>query len=102
VAQQVLEKGLPPFTVLNLNVPAGDTMPSIRLTRQGVRIYRDELEIGKGVYRIVGPEPIGVIDEEGTDLWALDQGFASLTPIHLDMTHHQFMAKLANWDLFSL
>ena len=99
VAAQVLERGLPPLTILNLNVPAREHVTAIRLARQGVRIYRDELEKDGNVYRMVGPEPIGIIDEVGTDLWALDQGFASLTPIHLDMTAHHFMANLANWDL---
>jgi hypothetical protein len=27
------------------------------------------------------------------------QGYASLTPIHLDMTAHQFMADLGAWDV---
>ena len=99
VVQRVLKKGLPPLTVLNLNVPFGETVRGIRLTRQGVRIYRDELAQEGEHYRIVGPEPGGVIDEEGTDLWAVHNGYASLTPIHLDMTAHRFLADLAAWDI---
>jgi 5'-nucleotidase len=99
VVRRVLEKGLPPFTVLNLNVPPGETVRGIRLTRQGVRIYRDELLQEGEHYRIVGPEPGGVLDEEGTDLWAIHNGYASLTPIHLDMTAHRFLADLAAWDI---
>jgi 5'-nucleotidase len=99
VVAQILEKGLPPLTILNLNVPALDQVDEIRLTRQGVRIYQDELEVQDSIYRIVGPEPGGVIDEEGTDVWAVHQGYASLTPIHLDMTAHHFVANLANWNL---
>jgi 5'-nucleotidase len=71
----------------------------MRLTRQGVRIYRDELLQEGEHYRIVGPEPGGVLDEEGTDLWAVHNGYASLTPIHLDMTAHRFLADLAAWDM---
>lgn len=99
VALQMLEKGLPPLTILNLNIPDLPQVPEIRLTRQGIRIYNDELEINENLYRIVGPAPTGVIDEEGTDVWAVDQGYASLTPIHLDMTAHHFVANLANWNL---
>jgi 5'-nucleotidase len=99
VVERVLEKGLPPFTILNLNVPPGNGVKGLRLTRQGVRIYRDELLQEGEHYRIVGPEPGGVLDEEGTDLWAIHNGYASLTPIHLDMTAHRFLADLAAWDI---
>jgi 5'-nucleotidase len=98
VVERVLEKGLPPFTILNLNVPKG-AVKGLRLTRQGLRIYRDELEKAGDIYRIGGPEPGGVIDEEGTDLWAVHNGYASLTPIHLDLTAHRFLADLAAWDI---
>ncbi|MAS37537.1 MAG: 5'/3'-nucleotidase SurE [Anaerolineaceae bacterium] len=99
VVRRVLEKGLPPLTILNLNIPANGPIPAIRLTRQGVRIYRDELEVNGDVYKVVGPEPTGVTDEEGTDLWAVHNGYASLTPIHLDLTAHRFLADLAAWDI---
>lgn len=99
VARLMLDKGLPPLTILNLNVPHVPVVRGIRLTRQGIRIYRDELERTDSGYRIVGPEPGGVTDEEGTDLWALHNGYASLTPLHLDLTAHRFLADLAAWDI---
>ena len=99
VVRYVLQKGLPPFTILNVNVPANGTVSAIRLTRQGVRVYNDELDQEDEIYRIVGPEPTGMTDEEGTDLWAVHNGFASVTPIHLDMTAHRFLADLAAWDI---
>jgi 5'-nucleotidase len=99
VAHMVLARGLPPFTILNLNVPAIARVAGLRLTRQGVRIYRDELERNDDLCRIVGPEPIGQHEEAGTDIWALHHGYASLTPIHLDLTAHRFIADLAAWDL---
>jgi hypothetical protein len=30
---------------------------------------------------------------------AVHAGYASLTPLHLDLTAHQFMAELAAWEL---
>lgn len=99
VARKVLEKGLPPLTILNLNLPAMRTVKGLRLTRQGIRIYADELENTDRLYRIVGPEPGGMTDEEGTDLWAVHNGYASLTPIHLDLTAHRLLADLAAWDI---
>ncbi|MEQ8676502.1 MAG: 5'/3'-nucleotidase SurE [Aggregatilineales bacterium] len=99
VVKRVLEHQLPPFTILNVNIPAVDKVKGLRLTRQGIRIYLDELEVSESAYRIVGEPPTGVLDEFGTDLWAVNNGYASITPIHLDLTAHQFMADLAAWDI---
>lgn len=99
VVERTLEKGLPPLTILNLNVPFLAPVKGIRLTRQGVRIYQDELAVNGLIYQIVGPEPGGQFEVEGTDIWAVHNGYASLTPLHLDLTAHQFMATLAAWDI---
>jgi len=99
VTAKVIEKGLPRLTILNLNVPMLAPVKGLRLTRQGVRIYQDELEVKGNVYKIVGPEPGGQFEEEGTDVWAVHNGYASITPIHLDLTAHHFMANLAAWDI---
>ena len=72
---------------------------SLRLTRQGIREYCDELIKTENTYKIVGPPPGGDIEEAGTDLWAVHNGYVSVTPIHLDLTAHQLMADLAAWDL---
>lgn len=98
VVSYMLKNDLPPLTILNLNVPKGD-VKGIRLTRQGVRIYRDEIEIEGDTVRIVGDPPAGVVDDVGTDIWAVHNGYASLTPIHLDMTAHRFIADLSAWDI---
>ncbi len=99
VGEYALKRRLPPFTILNVNLPACDDIREIRLTRQGIRIYNDKLAGNGSVYRIVGPAPGGMTDEEGTDLWAVHHGYASVTPIHLDLTAHRFLADLAAWDI---
>ena len=46
IAGKVLEEGLPPLTILSVNVPGVarfEDLRGMRLTRQGVRIYRDQL-----------------------------------------------------------
>lgn len=103
VAPHVLRHGLPAYTVLNVNVPGVkrmDELRGMRLTRQGARIYRDQLRHrGEGVVRVEGQPPVGYTDEIGTDLWAVHRDFVSVTPVHLDMTAHQFMADLEAWDM---
>lgn len=102
VVAHVLERGLPPMTILNLNVPPGPHVKGIRLTRQGMSIYNDDVEQNGNNYRVLWlstPGVMGKTDEEGTDLWAVHNGYASLTPLHLDMTAHRFLADLAAWNV---
>jgi 5'-nucleotidase len=103
IAKRVLEQGLPPYTILNVNIPPVKRLKDlrgIRLTRQGVRIYRDRLvDVADGVVRIGGKPPTANTDELGTDVWAVHRDYVSVTPVHLDMTAHQFMANLEGWDL---
>lgn len=98
VVRRALEQVIPPFTILNVNVPAGE-VKGLRVARQGVRIYRDVLVQNGDSYRIAGDRPSGILTEQGTDMWAVNNGYASITPIHLDMTAHKFMADLAAWDI---
>lgn len=103
IAGKVLNGGLPPLTILSVNVPAVaryEDLRGIRLTRQGLRIYRDELKhVGEGLVRVEGQPPVGKFDEIGSDIWAVHRYFVSVTPVHLDMTAHRFMATLEAWDL---
>ena len=101
VIKHTLTHGIPPFTILNLNIPSTDTLKGLRLTRQGVRIYRNELERSADgqTVKVVGEEPTGILDELGTDLWAVHNGYASLTPLHIDLTAHHFTADLNAWDI---
>ena len=102
LAVTVLEKGLPRDVVLNVNVPA----PPIRgayITRMGKRLYRDELIVrhdprGRPYYWIGGDRPSGIPDA-GTDIWAVQNGYISVTPIQLDMTGHAWIEPLRAWNL---
>ncbi len=103
IAAMALKQGLPPYTILNVNIPPVARMEDlrgIRLTRQGVRIYRDSLvHVADDVVRIGGKAPTADTDELGADFWAVHRDYVSVTPVHLDMTAHQFMANLEAWDL---
>ena len=105
LAERTLERGLPEGVLLNVNVPAlpVDAIQGVRVTRMGLRIYRDELvrrvdPRGKPYYWIGGPAPTGV-EEEGTDIWAVANGYISVTPIQLDLTDHDLLDSLASWAL---
>ena len=105
VARGILADGIEAGTLLNVNVPAmaPDACEGIAITRLGKRIYLDELvrrEDPRGVpyYWFGGPPPSGEL-VAGTDLWAVDRGFVSVTPIHLDLTADRLLARLKGWNL---
>ncbi|HIC90191.1 MAG TPA: 5'/3'-nucleotidase SurE [Anaerolineae bacterium] len=105
LAAQVLDRGLPPNVLLNVNVPAlpRDQVKGIRMTRLGQRVYRDVLVVrndprGKPYYWIGGKPPTGV-PEEGTDIGAVASGYVSVTPLNMDMTDYRFLARLQEWEI---
>ena len=104
ITKEVLRHGLPYHTCLNVNFPNRkvDNIKGIQITTQGVRDYRDVLDkridpFGRPYYWIGGVEPSGDVKAEGTDIWAIYEGFVSITPIHVYMTRHDFIAPLAAW-----
>jgi len=104
VVRRVIEKKLSPQIVLNVNVPYADfqNFKGFQVTRMGLRIYRDALVVrhdprGRPYYWIGGETPIGK-EEDGTDYGALKQGYVSITPIQLDLTAHQMVQPLQQWE----
>jgi 5'-nucleotidase len=103
VVQKVMTEGLPEGVFLNVNVPylKEDELKGFMITRQGLRLYRDELDArkdprGKPYYWIGGQFPIGVL-EEGTDYGAIKAGFVSITPLQLDLTACDVMEGMKKW-----
>ena len=94
----------PEGTLLNINVPGG-TPEGVDVTSLGRRLYRDELELvegsdpgaGRRQYRIYGYEP-GLDDKEGTDVGSVARSRISVTPLHLDLTHHGSLDGLRQRD----
>jgi 5'-nucleotidase len=76
--------------LVNVNLPA--QLPrGIKWTRQSVLKYDGKVVPGKDPmgrshfwYTVVPLEGA----EEDSDLWAIDNGFVSVTPLSLDLTHH--------------
>ena len=103
IVQTVMRYGLPPKTLLNVNIPPGPDIKGIRITRQGWRIYRDVLverldPRARPYYWIGGEAPTGIAEDEGTDFWALAQGYVSVTPLQLDLTAREAMPVLEKWE----
>lgn len=92
-----LEQHRDPQIILNVNFPVGD-FAGVRITRLGKRIYSEGVierkdPRGRKYYWIGGEPPIWH-PGEGTDFEAIQNGFISITPLHLDLTHHQSIPHL--------
>ena len=94
VAAKAMGNGMARDMLLNVNVPhlPEDELKGWRITRQGVRIYEDELITnydphGNPYYWIGGKFPGGE-EEEGTDIAAIKRGFVSIMPLQLDLTDY--------------
>ncbi len=104
VVETVLENSLPAGILLNVNIPyrSLDQIQGMRMTRQGLRVYRDRLDQrvdprGKPYFWIGGEAPTG-IPEPGTDVGALHEGFVSITPLQLDLTAYPAMHRMNAWQ----
>ncbi len=73
------------------------------VTQLGWRVYGDELVSradarGRSYYWMGGKSPGGV-PERGTDIWAVANGYVSVTPVHLDMTAYHFREDLRRLNI---
>lgn len=96
---------IPSGIFLNVNIPLlpPDRIKGFRVTRQGLRIYRDRLDRrvdprGRPYYWIGGETPTG-IPEDGTDIGALMDGYVSITPLQLDLTAYPVLQQIRNWNI---
>ena len=94
---------LPSQTILNVNVPdlPLSEIKGLQVTRLGRRhraepMVRDEDPRGRTLYW-VGPPGMEADAGPGTDFFAVSNGYASITPLHLDMTHYKIFDQVANW-----
>ncbi|WP_323720799.1 5'/3'-nucleotidase SurE [Acetomicrobium sp.] len=90
--------------LLNVNIPNKDAkaISGLKVTKKGLRIYEGKVSKlrdphGRVYYWIAGKPTDQLI--EGTDVWAVANGYVSITPVHLDMTHYPSLQKLKNEGL---
>ena len=110
LVQEILEgivgrEDFPEDTLLNVNLPAipPGEVKGIRVTSLGRRRYsgsitraddpsgREYFWIGGGEARWRGPE--------GSDFQAVEEGYVSVTPLHLDLTNYGLIEDIRAWDL---
>lgn len=91
-------------TVLNINLPHAETskVKGVRVTRLGAREYDEDFVIqntddGSTSYLYAG-EPVvysGLPDD--IDVIAVQDGYASITPLHYDLTNYKLVKMVESW-----
>ena len=94
---------LPPATLFNVNFPpvAGPAIKGTRLTRLGRRVFSDAITRmkdpwGQEVFWI-GGGTISWSGEPDSDYRAIAEGYVSVTPLHLDLTHDVMLDAAESW-----
>jgi 5'-nucleotidase len=93
MVDRIVEYELARDILLNVNIPnlSEEEIKGVQITRLGKRIYGDELIVredprGNKYYWIGGTILPNEHRVEGTDVTAIDDGYISITPIHMDLT----------------
>ncbi|MGH7565848.1 MAG: 5'/3'-nucleotidase SurE [Gemmatimonadota bacterium] len=108
IVDEPVQKLFPADTLLNVNLPdrEASTVEGVRITTLGKRLYSDPVVVdkdphGKTYYWIGGGEAVWE-GPEGSDFLAVERGYISITPVHLDLTNHRVIPFLEKWEAFSL
>ena len=101
----VRRSDFPEETFFNINLPdvPADELNGVRVTTLGRRVYADSLTrredpsgreyfwIGGGVSRWSG--------RDDSDFRAVQAGYVSVTPLHLDLTNYRLISEVRSWML---
>ena len=93
----------PRSTLLNVNIPAvpAAEIKGVKLTKLGKRVFNDSIAKmkdpwGRPIYWIGGGS-VTWEQDAGTDISAVQDGYISVTPLHLDITHQARLDDAADW-----
>lgn len=107
IAKQLVNKlsthRLPAQTILNVNVPdlPIEQIKGMQVTRLGTRHGAEPMvkgtdPRGRPIYWIGLPGQAADAGA-GTDFCAINEGYVSITPLHLDMTNYKMFDQLSSW-----
>lgn len=90
LARLVFEHGLPPHTLLNVNVPATTPRGAV-MARQGQRVVGEESPVAWADLQ-------GIEGDHLADGTAVRNGLIAVTPLHTDSTHYAMFQGLRGWE----
>ena len=99
--RKVLAEGLPEGTLLNINFPPGE-IKGVKVTRQGIKnarpVISEHIDPRGKPYFWIGEEYFNTNSADGTDYYAIDSGYISVTPLRSDMTDHHALTAIETWN----
>jgi len=105
IVLQTLRNKLPEGVILNVNFPKlkENEIKGIKICRQAKAYYSQKFDkrktpFGKDYYWLAG-EFVNQDKGDDTDEWALENGYISVVPVQFDLTAHQTIQQLHNWNL---
>lgn len=105
IGHNILHQGLPAGVLLNVNIPKvpREAFKGIRICRQAHAKWEEDFDErkdpnGRKYYWLTG-KFVNYDAGHDTDEWALANGYASVVPVHYDLTAHQALNKISKWDI---
>ena len=105
MALHLMQKKLPKGVYLNVNVPAvpESEVAGVAITSQGKAVYEEEFDRrcdphGREYYWLTGKKMNIETNPEIDDRAILDNK-VSITPVHYDLTHYEFINELKSWNI---
>lgn len=99
IAAMVLEKGLPPLTCLNVNIPDTKDLKGVKVCEQAKGRWTNEWEAcprlnDDNYFWLTGNFSAHEPENEKSDHWALANGYVAITPTTVDVTAYDYMEEL--------
>jgi len=97
VAQAVLERGLPKFTLLNINVPKGPNKGfrvTVQARRNHVTVVSERMDPRQREYYWIEEGENEWEPHDRSDYQAVRDGYISITPLQPDMTAYEALAYI--------
>ncbi len=99
------KESFPEDTLFNVNLPAlpPSELKGVRVTALGRRRYSDSLTRANDPrgkeYFWIGGTVSSWGGRDDSDFRAVDEGYISVTPLHLDLTNYGLLEEIRGWDL---
>lgn len=102
IAQRIWKEDLPKGICLNVNVPKGD-VKGVLIASQTKGKWTNEFQASKDamqndVFWMSGFFDNWEKENKTSDEWALANGYASVVPVKVDMTHYELIDQLKHWE----
>ena len=104
VAEAVLDRGIPKFTMLNINAPYGPHKgfrATVQARRNHITVVSERIDPRNRAYYWIEEGENEWEPHDRSDYQAVRDGYVSVTPLHPDMTAHDVLSYVERLPLVS-